>query len=306
MGIKEVTLFYYRDWPQLGVPTRPQDLLAYHKSVKAYQENHRGGPLLVTCSDATGSTGSFIALDTIIKKIESGEPLESIYNTIKGLRRYHQFIQNSAQLKFIFKTLHRYVSANIQERIASYDRSHLQQRPQPILRAHTLNTEHLQQKPQPILRAHTLNTESTPRANIQAITPSHTSHLQQRPQPVPRVRTLKTESTPRANIQVIISSDTSHLQQKPKPILRAHTLNTESTPRNTLKPRPNETKKESSAAMLVENPTTKEPLHWTLALDPTAKIARLQKAFTDGNLTYREGGVYVTPDSKSFSEVFRS
>jgi hypothetical protein len=55
--------------------------------------------------------------------------------------------------------------------------------------------------------------------------------------------------------------------------------------------------------MLVENPTTKEPLHWTLALDPTAKIARLQKAFTDGNLTYREGGVYVTPDLASIGET---
>ena len=84
----EVTHFYYLSWPDHGVPTKSTSLINFIRRVRKVQPHSTEVPLLVHCSAGVGRTGTFIAIDIEMQRIEA-EGAVDVYGCLKMLRSCH-------------------------------------------------------------------------------------------------------------------------------------------------------------------------------------------------------------------------
>ena len=84
----EVTHFYYLSWPDHGVPTKSTSLINFIRRVCTIQPHSTEVPLLIHCSAGVGRTGTFIAIDIEMQRIEAERVLD-VYGCLKKLRSRH-------------------------------------------------------------------------------------------------------------------------------------------------------------------------------------------------------------------------
>lgn len=102
----------YKDWPDYGVPTGPNQtaLLALMKLSRA--KNQANGRRLVHCSAGCGRTGTFIALDHLLQRLEEGtldlmSTEDEVFQTVKLLREQRmKQVYTEGQLNLIYQMLH--------------------------------------------------------------------------------------------------------------------------------------------------------------------------------------------------------
>jgi protein tyrosine phosphatase len=83
--MREITLLYYSQWPDLGDPTDPQPLLSLIEQTNKYAQRTSSLPLVsnaqqayaersrkwvVHCSAGCGRTGTFCAVDSVIEMLK--------------------------------------------------------------------------------------------------------------------------------------------------------------------------------------------------------------------------------------------
>ncbi|CAB3997379.1 receptor-type tyrosine- phosphatase epsilon-like isoform X2 [Paramuricea clavata] len=68
---REVRHYYFQSWPDHGVPKYPTQLLAFRRHFRTHHVE-QSGPIVVHCSAGVGRTGVFLAVDTILDKLEKG------------------------------------------------------------------------------------------------------------------------------------------------------------------------------------------------------------------------------------------
>ncbi|CAB4015126.1 receptor-type tyrosine- phosphatase delta isoform X4 [Paramuricea clavata] len=68
---REVRHYYFQSWPDHGVPKYPTELLAFRRHFRTHHME-QFGPIVVHCSAGVGRTGVFLAVDTILDKLEKG------------------------------------------------------------------------------------------------------------------------------------------------------------------------------------------------------------------------------------------
>lgn len=84
-GLKEKVIHYYfKKWPDHGVPEDPMHLIMFVKKVKA-EKRPSYSPIVVHCSAGVGRTGTFIGLDLIMQRLKSESKI-NIFETVKKLR----------------------------------------------------------------------------------------------------------------------------------------------------------------------------------------------------------------------------
>ena len=83
----EVTHFHYTAWPDHGVPSDATSLINFIKRVREAQPHSTEVPLLVHCSAGVGRTGTFIAIDIEMQRIEA-EGVVDVYGCLKKLRTH--------------------------------------------------------------------------------------------------------------------------------------------------------------------------------------------------------------------------
>eukprot|EP01147_Barroeca_monosierra_P009833 gene9833-2026_t len=102
---RELVHFLYTAWPDHGVPNTANELLVFRKAIN---KECRGGMarVLVHCSAGVGRTGTYIAVDTLIRQLEAKvDPIDPCL-VVTEMRKNRAFlVQTLVQYQFIFKAI---------------------------------------------------------------------------------------------------------------------------------------------------------------------------------------------------------
>ncbi|XP_048759972.1 receptor-type tyrosine-protein phosphatase alpha-like isoform X2 [Ostrea edulis] len=101
---KRVTQYHFTAWPDCRVPDDIETLLDFRNLV-INGISIDEGPIVVHCSAGIGRTGTFIALDTLLKEASANESIDVI-NCVSKLRQQRAFsIQTDMQYAFLHEAI---------------------------------------------------------------------------------------------------------------------------------------------------------------------------------------------------------
>ncbi|XP_063687946.1 receptor-type tyrosine-protein phosphatase F-like isoform X2 [Bolinopsis microptera] len=102
--LREVIQFQFTAWPDHGVPTYATATLAFLRKVQLTNPDN-AGPVVVHCSAGVGRTGTFIVVDTMLRRIAHERDVD-VYGCVSLLRSQRmQMVQTWEQYKFIYTAL---------------------------------------------------------------------------------------------------------------------------------------------------------------------------------------------------------
>ncbi|KZF24563.1 hypothetical protein L228DRAFT_259766 [Xylona heveae TC161] len=110
---KTVWHFLFAGWPDHTIPER-EDRAALVKLIALSVEKNEGtnNPRIVHCSAGVGRSGTFIALDHLLRELHSGgmdnvpDDVDKIYETVTSLREQRMWmVQSEPQYAFIYQVL---------------------------------------------------------------------------------------------------------------------------------------------------------------------------------------------------------
>ncbi|EMP41989.1 Receptor-type tyrosine-protein phosphatase T, partial [Chelonia mydas] len=97
--------FHYLLWPDHGVPSNPARLLQLVEMVNERVSEAPAGPVLVHCSAGIGRTGTFIALDVLLKMARA-EGSVDVFRCVQRLREQRvSMVQTKEQYTFLYEVL---------------------------------------------------------------------------------------------------------------------------------------------------------------------------------------------------------
>ncbi|NWW85695.1 PTPRK phosphatase, partial [Rhynochetos jubatus] len=100
-----VEQFQYLLWPDHGVPRNPAQLLCLVEVVNKRGMEAAAGPVLVHCSAGVGRTGTFIALDFLLKMAKA-EGKVAVFHCVQRLREQRvSMVQTKEQYTFLYEVL---------------------------------------------------------------------------------------------------------------------------------------------------------------------------------------------------------
>jgi tyrosine-protein phosphatase non-receptor type 11 len=108
---RHIFQYHLRVWPDYTIPQSPAILLDFIDEVnkKSLELNvPERGPLLVQCSEGIGRSGTYIAVDILLKEIEreGWDKRIDIHHCVRLLRTQRKgMVQTDSQYKFIYETL---------------------------------------------------------------------------------------------------------------------------------------------------------------------------------------------------------
>ncbi|XP_067399680.1 receptor-type tyrosine-protein phosphatase epsilon-like [Emydura macquarii macquarii] len=102
---RHVEQFHYLLWPDHGVPSNPARLLQLVEMVNERVSEAPAGPVLVHCSAGIGRTGTFIALDFLLKMARA-EGSVDVFRCVQRLREQRvSMVQTKEQYAFLYEAL---------------------------------------------------------------------------------------------------------------------------------------------------------------------------------------------------------
>uniref|UniRef100_A0AAG5DMF3 Protein-tyrosine-phosphatase n=1 Tax=Anopheles atroparvus TaxID=41427 RepID=A0AAG5DMF3_ANOAO len=106
---KAVFHYHFLNWPDHSCPSSPADLIKFSKIIRSERKSY-AIPLVVHCSAGVGRTGTFIALDIILQRMQQEKKI-NVYDTVKRLRRQRvKMVQTLDQYAFLYQCCLEYVS----------------------------------------------------------------------------------------------------------------------------------------------------------------------------------------------------
>ncbi|XP_041263354.1 receptor-type tyrosine-protein phosphatase kappa-like, partial [Onychostruthus taczanowskii] len=102
---RAVEQFHYLLWPDHGVPRNPSQLLCLVEVVNKRVLEAPAGPVVVHCSAGIGRTGTFIALDFLLK-MGKAEGKVDVFHCVQQLREQRvSMVQTKEQYSFLYEAL---------------------------------------------------------------------------------------------------------------------------------------------------------------------------------------------------------
>uniref|UniRef100_A0A8C9FSF1 protein-tyrosine-phosphatase n=1 Tax=Pavo cristatus TaxID=9049 RepID=A0A8C9FSF1_PAVCR len=102
---RAVEQFHYLQWPDHEVPRNPAQLLSLVEMVNKSGSEYPAGPVLVHCSAGIGRTGTFIALDFLLKMAKA-EGKVDVFHCVQKLREQRIcMVQTKEQYAFLYEVL---------------------------------------------------------------------------------------------------------------------------------------------------------------------------------------------------------
>lgn len=113
---KIVWHYLFAGWSDFAKPEgHDRDALQELTSATAATANHPSNPRIIHCSAGVGRTGTFIALDHLLRALESGklwnivdDTADTVFDTVNQLREQRMMmVYNDLQYQFIYEVLRR-------------------------------------------------------------------------------------------------------------------------------------------------------------------------------------------------------
>ncbi|XP_054444126.1 receptor-type tyrosine-protein phosphatase H [Pteronotus mesoamericanus] len=105
-----VRQFHYVAWPDHGVPHSPDPLLGFWKTLRQWlDQNPGGGPPIVHCSAGVGRTGTLIALDVLLRQLQSEGVVGPFHYVSKMRESRPLMVQTEAQYVFLHQCILRFL-----------------------------------------------------------------------------------------------------------------------------------------------------------------------------------------------------
>ncbi|XP_069067868.1 receptor-type tyrosine-protein phosphatase mu-like [Pleurodeles waltl] len=101
---KMVQQLHYIHWPDHGVPSRPTGLLRLVEQMNA-MKSPDSGPVIVHCSAGIGRTGTFIALDILLKMAQAEQKVDVFQCTQMMREKRVNMVQTKDQYVFLYDAL---------------------------------------------------------------------------------------------------------------------------------------------------------------------------------------------------------
>jgi len=105
---RTVLHFQYTTWPDFGVPTSPDTFLEFLGAVRdSGSLDSNLGPAVIHCSAGIGRSGSFILVDSCLRRAEEEGPASvNVRQTLLNMRTFRMgLIQTEDQLKFSYLSI---------------------------------------------------------------------------------------------------------------------------------------------------------------------------------------------------------
>jgi protein tyrosine phosphatase len=97
--------FHFTSWPDHGVPLYATGLLSFRNRVNKHQQSFAHIPIVVHCSAGVGRTGTYIAIDTMLKK-KDDEGVVDVFDCVRKLRWQRRYmVQTVSQYVFVYNSL---------------------------------------------------------------------------------------------------------------------------------------------------------------------------------------------------------
>lgn len=102
--VKDFQHFHFTAWPDRGVPDNPSIMLNFRDKVM-HEHSFLDGPILVHCSAGIGRTGTFVALDFLLRQAHA-EAYIDVFNTVTDMRYQRtNFVQTDIQYEFVHNAI---------------------------------------------------------------------------------------------------------------------------------------------------------------------------------------------------------
>ncbi|XP_056682241.1 receptor-type tyrosine-protein phosphatase H [Monodelphis domestica] len=117
-----VRQFHYTVWPDHGVPHSPDPLLAFQALLRQWlEQSPEGGPPIVHCSAGVGRTGTFIALDVLLRQLQKHGHV-GVQSFVRRMRRSRPLmVQTEVQYIFLYQTLLRHMQQSEDQEGSFYE-----------------------------------------------------------------------------------------------------------------------------------------------------------------------------------------
>ncbi|XP_072448404.1 receptor-type tyrosine-protein phosphatase mu-like, partial [Chiloscyllium punctatum] len=100
---RKVQQFHYLQWPDHGVPRNQITMYRFLKAIN--QTLPHTGPIVIHCSAGVGRTGTFIAIDYLLKMADEDGKVD-VFTCVEGMRKKRpHMVQTQDQYKFIYLVL---------------------------------------------------------------------------------------------------------------------------------------------------------------------------------------------------------
>lgn len=114
--MREVVQYQVKTWPDQGVPASAHGFLQTVHTVRAAQNaavaRGQDGPIVTHCSAGVGRTGTFIAVDTTLRRLLEAGNIDMM-STVSHMRQERTgSVQTIAQYRFCYEAIREYVLLN--------------------------------------------------------------------------------------------------------------------------------------------------------------------------------------------------
>lgn len=110
---RTITHFWYRGWPDHGVPNTAAPVIRFLRAVRKSTESS-AAPIVVHCSAGIGRTGTFMSIDIGMQMLQCEWRVCDIKGTVKNMRRERGgSVQTAVQYRFIHQALLEYVTPGV-------------------------------------------------------------------------------------------------------------------------------------------------------------------------------------------------
>ncbi|XP_066911356.1 receptor-type tyrosine-protein phosphatase epsilon-like [Clytia hemisphaerica] len=96
--------YHFEEWPDFGTPNDRGSVISFILHCREHEETHPGPPI-IHCSAGVGRTGTYIMLDSLMRRFDHTKDVE-VFSSLKKLRKQRNYlVQQECQYIFVHDTI---------------------------------------------------------------------------------------------------------------------------------------------------------------------------------------------------------